>query len=432
MSEAIKVLIVDDNDRYREAFARNLYLRGMIAIEAHHGDHAMELLKTETPDVMITDLQMRSETEGLDLIRDARAIMPAMPIIMISAVGSFDEGARASQLGAAHVLSKARIEEEIETLYECIDNSVATYQASCRVLDEIAEMRKNHNDTAGNSDQTLDNLRKIMADESVDTLVKSEAFDVMTLITDSQRQQDTGTNISSENNATIEGPEAVDREAIRENLASQITKFDAMNPDTQDSLLMAEYLYQQIETLGSELELSRSTCFSYCFSVENQAKMHLKKKLTHFLEDPQSLKLIKSLQEKKSSHVSMFFQQHLLQLIRGKKIDFTIDNVRQTFMRILEHKSKYRPDGLKALGIMILAFGRTYSFKQFTETVTVDNPMGLKGMESDDEMLRFAQSLINLQHLRNPYIHPEISGQAGIEQIRETAIQCLNLMMRIE
>ena len=316
MTEAIKVLVVDDNDRYREAFARNLYLRGMIAIEAHHGDHAMELLKSETPDVMITDLQMRSDTEGLDLIRDARAIMPALPIIMISAVGSFDEGARASQLGAAHVLSKARIEEEIETLYDCIDNSVATYQASCRVLEEIAEIRKAHNNDAKNSEQALDSLRKIMADESIDTLVKSEAFDVMTLITDSQRQN-TGTTISSENATAIKGPEAVDREAIRKDLAGQITKFDAMDPDTQDSLLMAEYLYQQIETLGSELELSRSTCFSYCFSVENQAKMHLRKKLTHFLEDPQSLKLIRSLQEKKSSHVSMFFQQHLLQLIRA-------------------------------------------------------------------------------------------------------------------
>ncbi|NQU44358.1 response regulator, partial [bacterium] len=110
--KAIKILIVDDNARYREAFSENLMLQGMEVFQAEHADQAIELLKTQSPDVMVTDLQMRRATEGLDLIRDARIIEPCLPVIMISAVGTFDEGAQASQLGAAHVLSKARIEEE--------------------------------------------------------------------------------------------------------------------------------------------------------------------------------------------------------------------------------------------------------------------------------------------------------------------------------
>ncbi len=69
MDAAARVLIVDDNAQYRQAFCRNLAVQGMEAIEAENADEALDRLKSDPPDVMVTDLQMRTATEGLDLIR---------------------------------------------------------------------------------------------------------------------------------------------------------------------------------------------------------------------------------------------------------------------------------------------------------------------------------------------------------------------------
>ena len=111
---AIKVLVVDDNKIYRDAFRRNLVLQNYEVIEAENTPDALERIQQNSPDIIITDLQMTTETEGLDLIRQVRSAYPLLPIIMISAVGTFEEGALAQKYGAVSVISKSRIEEDIQ------------------------------------------------------------------------------------------------------------------------------------------------------------------------------------------------------------------------------------------------------------------------------------------------------------------------------
>jgi hypothetical protein len=119
-------------------------------------------------------------------------------------------------------------------------------------------------------------------------------------------------------------------------------------------------------------------------------------------------------------------------LLRGREMDFTIDNVKQTLRRILEHQSRYKPDGLKALGIMVIAFGRTYQWQKKNRTVKVHNLLGLKGLDTEAEVLRFAELLVSLQHFRNPYIHPEISDLEKLHIIRQTAFECLNMASKLQ
>jgi len=101
--------------------------------------------------------------------------------------------------------------------------------------------------------------------------------------------------------------------------------------------------------------------------------------------------------------------------------------VKQTMRRMLEHQGRYKPDGLKALGIMVLSFARNYQWVKKNRTIKVHNPLALKGLDSDAEVIRFAELLVALQHLRNPYIHPEINEREVISAIRKTAFECLNM-----
>jgi DNA-binding response OmpR family regulator len=431
MSEKITVLVVDDNARYRSAFSQNLVLQGMRVIQAEHADQALDLLKSQNPGVLVTDLQMRTAREGLDLIRDARAILPCLPVIMISAVGTFDEGAQASKLGAAHVLSKARIEEEITVLYDCIRNSYASYQKAQTALGKIAKLRPSSEEEMATPEPALKELRAILEDPSLDPYVKGEAFDVLTAFTETQLRRGAHLEAGQVKDAA-EHDRQENMKHIQEDLAKLLPNLDALEEDTREALRTAEYLYRHGDAVVTNLELSRTICFSFCFAVENQTKASLRKRLTKFLCEESTYDLIKKLQEKNTDHVNMFLQQHLLQIVRDRQLDFTIDNVRQTFLRMLTHRAKYRPDGLKALGIIIIIFGRSYAIKSVGETVRVENPLGIRGLNDDNETIKFAQLLVSLQHFRNPYVHPEISGQQTLSKIRETALECLNMIMRLK
>lgn len=427
MSEPIRVLIVDDNTRYREAFARNLVAGGMQVVQAQDSTQALDLLRSQDPDVMVTDLQMRTATEGLDLIASALGQDPTLPVIMISAVGSFDEGALASKLGAAYVLSKARIEEEMAVLHDCIRQSHATRQAARATLGEIAALRAASDEDGFDTEGALRRLHEMQETRTLHPYVRSEAFDLQTELSAardaelSQREMD----------RAMAPSQAEDLKRLEDILRELVPGFDQLETDTRGAVRTAEYLFQQSTALGNQFDLARTVCFSYCFSVENQAKVSVRRRLIKFLAEKESLDLVRGLIERRSNHVDMFFQQYLLQILRDRPMDFTVENVRQTFLRIIEHEVRYRPDGLKALGILLITFGRTYEFKRFNQMVRIENPLGLKGLDNDEEALRLAEILISLQHMRNPYIHPEISGREGIEKIRGMTMECLRTLVRL-
>jgi DNA-binding response OmpR family regulator len=428
----IRVLIVDDNTQYREAFKRNLTIGGFEVYDAENADRAMEIMREGKADVLVTDLQMRTQTEGLDLIRDTRSAYPCLPIIMISAVGTFDEGAMASRMGAAHVLSKAKIDEEIGLLHDCIRESYGYYCRALETLEEIGRYRQIDEEDRETSQKAVERLGAIIADTTNNTYVRNEASDILTNLSMAQLQQRSRADLDR---ALGGGGEKISEEALAwvdVSLRKIIPSFDNLHEESRDNLRTAEYLYQNIEQLGAGFDFDRTICFSYSFSVENQTKSILRKRLTKFVADKENLQLVESLLEKPGRQVNLFLHQHILQVMRGRAMDFTIDNVRQTFLRILEHGSKYRPDGLKALGIILLTFGRTYSFKQFNKTVEIANPLGLKGLETDEDIICLAELLVNLQHYRNPYIHPEISNKQDLSKIRETSIECLKYVMRLE
>lgn len=427
MERPIRILIVDDNETYRQAFAGNLQMQGWEVAQAGDADGALECLRDSMPDVMITDLQMRRPDEGLELIRTAREIAPCLPAIMISAVGTFDEGAEAMRLGAARVLSKSRIEEQMSLLHESVRECASRHQAARAALDEIASAREGQ--PAEDAPQ-IDRLRAFAADDAMPAYVREEAADALASLSQARMHQHARTEAAKIADAAGGDDAGRRMEEVDEALASEIARYQELDDDTRDALRTAEYLFRSGKTLGARIDVSRTACFSYSFSVENQSKAVYRKRVNKFVGEKQNLRLVQSMLEEKTRQVNMFLQQHLLQTIRKRKMDFSIENVRQTFLRIMEHRAKYRPDGLKALGIMILVFGRTYTVQDFTANIRVDNPLGVRGLDSDEEVVTLAQLLIKLQHLRNPYIHPEIQGCEPVEVIRDTAVNCLNLLMR--
>jgi len=427
----VKVLIVDDNKIYRDAFKRNMLLHNFDVCEAEHGGDALEVLKSQHPDVLVTDLCMRTPTEGLDLIRQAKGIDPILPIVMISAVGTFEEGAMATKLGASDVISKSNIEERLERLYKSIIQAREEYVKNRSLLDQVEKCRRTETPEA--KLEAIGKLEEILSQKELHPYVQSEAYDTLVALQTAQLREDTEANASKL--MSQPGRESLLLK-VEEELKAEFPDYSNFHPDSWDSIRTAELFYQLQSQEGEETvtgAFSRNIGFSYCFAVENEAKIRLKKKLTRFLSSPQTFDLIKQMLDRKTGHVDIFYHQYILRLQSsgGKEYDFTIDNVKQTFLRILEHENRYKPDGLKALGIIILCFGRSYSYKKMNQPIEVNNPLGLKGIEGDEEIINFADLLISLQHFRNPYIHPEINEMEKVSNLRSTTFDCFRYICRL-
>jgi len=424
---AIKVLLVDDNKNYRDAFRRNLMMQNYTVCEAENTDQALEVLKAERPHVLITDLQMRTHREGLDLIRQVKAIEPLLPVIMISAVGTFEEGAEASRLGAVSVIHKSRIEEEIDALYKQINAAYEMYRRDVFTLEQIQSIRSKSLADLQPGDR--ERLHSIMASPEYGEALRTEAFDTLQAVTEEENQRAAAETVrkfmtQSQAQAVLGRVE----EMIRKDLPS----YGRLQPDSAESLRNAEFLFQQQSMLGTNIDFSRNIGFSYCFAVENEAKSRLKKRLNRFLAAKSTSSYIEQMLEPKKKGLNLFFHQHLFHSIRGHQLEITFDNVKQTLQRMDQHGARYKPDGLKALGIVVLSFARNYEFVgNHGERVLIQNPLGLKGLTDNEEIVRFCEMLIGLQHYRNPYIHPEINDMAKLTKIRDTSYLCLRMIAKL-
>jgi hypothetical protein len=63
--------------------------------------------------------------------------------------------------------------------------------------------------------------------------------------------------------------------------------------------------------------------------------------------------------------------------------------------------------------------------------VELYNPLRLSGLTDSDAVLSFGVDLINFQHARNPFIHPELGEPEPVEAIRGRALDLLRTLAGI-
>ncbi len=79
----LKVLLVDDEDRFRNALSRQLSVRGFRVFEAECGEKAIEMTIAERPDVVILDQEMPG-MNGTEAFDELKKIDPFIEIIMLT------------------------------------------------------------------------------------------------------------------------------------------------------------------------------------------------------------------------------------------------------------------------------------------------------------------------------------------------------------
>src|SRR5437762_6956835 len=101
-----RVLIVDDERSMRELLSIVLRRDGYEVLTAEDGAAAVELLKKQRFDILITDIRM-PQLNGVDLLREAKRIAPDLVSIVMTAFASPDTAVEALRLGAADYVHKS-------------------------------------------------------------------------------------------------------------------------------------------------------------------------------------------------------------------------------------------------------------------------------------------------------------------------------------
>jgi CheY-like chemotaxis protein len=79
-----RVLIVDDDDDYREALRRLLGREGIREVlEAADGAEALGITRTERPDLVVLDLGM-PDRSGIEVLPEMHQLLPDSPIVVLS------------------------------------------------------------------------------------------------------------------------------------------------------------------------------------------------------------------------------------------------------------------------------------------------------------------------------------------------------------
>src|SRR4029450_5053800 len=114
MSDA-RVLVVDDEKSMRDLLAISLEKQHFEVTVADGGEAAIDTLRREPFDVVITDLRMPT-TDGLQVLRAAKEASPELVVIVITAVGSTETAVEAMKLGAYDYIPKPFKLDEINLI----------------------------------------------------------------------------------------------------------------------------------------------------------------------------------------------------------------------------------------------------------------------------------------------------------------------------
>ena len=101
-----RVLVVDDERSMRELLSIVLKRDGYEVLVAEDGVRAIELLKKQRVDILITDIRM-PQMSGVDVLREAKNIDPEIISIVMTAFASTDTAVEALRLGAADYVHKS-------------------------------------------------------------------------------------------------------------------------------------------------------------------------------------------------------------------------------------------------------------------------------------------------------------------------------------
>jgi DNA-binding NtrC family response regulator len=136
MSRDIIVLVVDDERDHADGIAEALQKCCAKAIAVYNGSDALEILRSETVNVVVTDLKLGGNIDGLEVLEEAKKYNADTEVILITAYATIDTCKEAIRRGAYDYLVKPIDIGQLRTLVEQAGKKVS---AAARRRTDVAK-----------------------------------------------------------------------------------------------------------------------------------------------------------------------------------------------------------------------------------------------------------------------------------------------------
>jgi two-component system response regulator AtoC len=177
MSDDLKtrLLVVDDEQSIRRLCITIGTALGFVCTEAESAEAALARLEGDTPDLVLTDLKLPSQT-GVALLKQTKAILPRTEVAIMTGHGSIESAVDAMKLGAYDYIEKPFRVEKMRMLLQRMAEKVRLVTEN-QFLRERVDAEENLGGIIGTSANIQDVLRMIsrLKDTRTPVLVSGES-----------------------------------------------------------------------------------------------------------------------------------------------------------------------------------------------------------------------------------------------------------------
>jgi len=145
------ILVVDDERDICRALNIILTKEGYAVTEAYNGEQAVELLRKQDFDLVMTDIKME-KMDGFEVLRQAQQISPGTTVVMMTAFASVGSAVEAMRAGAADYITKPFINDEIRLTIRRIIESRNLQRENQILRQELSQQRTTFQNIIGNSE----------------------------------------------------------------------------------------------------------------------------------------------------------------------------------------------------------------------------------------------------------------------------------------
>jgi DNA-binding NtrC family response regulator len=132
----IRFLIVDGEPTIRKLCMRIGESLGFVCLEAESAEAALTLLRTDAPDLVVTDLRLPQKS-GVELLEWIKSAWPRIEVAIMTGHGSIGNAVEAMKLGAYHYVTKPFAVEEMRLILQRMAEKVRLMAERDRLRDRV-------------------------------------------------------------------------------------------------------------------------------------------------------------------------------------------------------------------------------------------------------------------------------------------------------
>ncbi len=171
----MKIVVVEDEKIKRITLTDALLRAGHEVASYDDPLNAIEAIKEDNFDLVVTDLKL-PHMDGLDLLKNLKAMRPEMPVIVMTAYATVDTAVKAMKLGAYDYITKPFSSEELLLIIERLKEYKALMDENKNLKKAISE-RYSFGNLVGKSKQMQEiyNVIEAISQREATVLIEGES-----------------------------------------------------------------------------------------------------------------------------------------------------------------------------------------------------------------------------------------------------------------